>query len=176
MSAIDHNLRRDLRYAAARFFLGDLRAGDAIRSIEGAMNTGLWRDDFFAILDSEPILREVTEPFRRCLDALGVAVDGYEEALLAIVDWHTHVIVSGKEVCLQSLFRDLGSFDFSISWDRRLLDANDASMLWDLYQESSAFLFDDSDPPPPDRDKVCQAYRLSILQEAVRWQKARGGL
>jgi hypothetical protein len=175
MSAIDHNLRRDLRYAAARFFLGGLRAGDAIRTIEEAMKTGLWRDEFLEILDSEPILREVTKPFRRCLDALGVAVDGYEEALLAIVDWHTRAIVSGKEVWLQSLFWDLEGFDFSISWDRRLLDANDASVLWDLYQESGAFLFDDSDPTRPDRDKVCRAYRLSIQQEAVRWQKARGG-
>jgi hypothetical protein len=78
-----------LRYVAARFFLGLLTAGEAIRTIGTLMDSGIWRDEFLAVLDSEPILREVSHPFERCLDALGVSVISIEQAVFLIVDHHT---------------------------------------------------------------------------------------
>ena len=175
MSDIEESLQKHLRFTAARFFLGGLQRGEAIRTIEAAMKTGLWRDEFLAMLDCQPILREVTQPFGDCLHALGVTVKSYEEALLAIVDFHTRAIALGMAApLLEDLFnRDLRTFDFDLSCDRRLIEASGACRLRDLHQSYPDFLFDDDWSPKSERDRAFTAYQEDILKEAVRWQYNR---
>jgi hypothetical protein len=176
MLDLDDATGRTLRYVAARFFLGRIAAGEAIRTIETLMGGGIWRDEFFAILDSEPILREVSWPFERCLDALGVQVISIEQAVFLIVDHHTHEIATAvRPPWLSDLFdRDLDSGHSCEPWHRRLREVADACVLWDLYKKSDYFLFDDDDDWPSigARDKALEAHQSNIISEAIRWQTA----
>jgi hypothetical protein len=176
MSDLDDTTCRTLRYVAARFFLGRITAGEALRTIETWMNKGIWRDEFLAVLDSEPILREVSYPFERCLDALGVKVISIEQAVFLIVDHHTHEIATAiQPPWLSDLFdRDLEGVRSCDPWHRRLLEGIDARALWDLHKKSDYFLFDDDDdwPSIDARYKALAAHQSSIMDEAMRWQTA----
>jgi hypothetical protein len=169
MSDIDTGLKLNLRYASARFFLGVLATDQVLRTIETAMNTGLWRDEFLGLIGCEPIFREVEQPFARCLDALGVTMTCLKEAILVIVDYHTRAIVEGAELDeLNDLFdRDFKKFDFDLSWDKRLLESADAATLWELYHAYCGIQFQDD-------ENAYRAVQERVRDEASRWQSTYG--
>ena len=72
--------RPDILYATATLS-AELPPGEAIRTIEELMKTGVWCVEFFALPACQPILREVSEPFDSCLFALRARSDDLDRAI-----------------------------------------------------------------------------------------------